>query len=387
MPTRQREAVDPDAPVLRRLAARMALGGLVSAVVKVEQFLAFTGALGGEFRANIFPPVTIVADIMAGGAMAAKLGGIPKQIKARMDAGGAMLADIAGLAQIELMATMAGGGAMRAELGPKELGAVMSGGGTMSMSGALRRRLRATMALGGDVTADLVRTVHIGADMSGGGAAEAGIAQPPAGLSFVGAGAIAGGSGDVSVSAHANTQVGDLLVVVIASNGTAANTPSGWSQPTSTGISNTPGHIRYKTRVATEAGSGGTNTVLLADAGTYQIAQILTLRNAGALRDGGRDFAAGAGTTFPLTSYTPATTLGELAVTAYASPNNTGTISLTANANYDNETITGQLTNASLSLAVAVSKANSTGSFAAPSASCVNSVSNRLYESVLVAAP
>jgi hypothetical protein len=146
----------------------MSLGGVVRVVARVEQFLAIVGALGGAVRANIFPPVTIIGRIALGGAATAKLRGIPKQIKGVFSAGGVMTTAATNVA-IELMAAISGGGEVTARMIDIQLGAVFSGGGDAHMSGALRRRLRAVMALGGTNTTQLTRKIALIAAMGGGG--------------------------------------------------------------------------------------------------------------------------------------------------------------------------------------------------------------------------
>jgi hypothetical protein len=149
MPTRNREAVDPDDPRLRELGMRFGLGGLMSVVARVDHFFAITIALGGEFQANIFPPVTIKPSFDLGGSMSAMLEAIPRQLNATFAGGGTMLAHVDGLVQVPLAASFNLGGAMTAELGPVELGATFAGGGTFTMTGALLQRVRASFAAGG----------------------------------------------------------------------------------------------------------------------------------------------------------------------------------------------------------------------------------------------
>jgi len=377
MPTRQAEPIDPDAPVIRRLGARFGLGGLMQAVVRVDQFLAIAASLGGEFRANIFPPVTIKPTFDLGGAMRAAIGPIPKQLAARFGGGGEMVANIAGLAQVQLAVTFSGGGAMQAQLGPVELGATFDGGGSFGVSGALLQRVRSSFALGGSFVTNLMSTVALSVDFAGGGDMEAGVAEPPppAEPQFIGASAAQYSANGFNLTTHADTEAGDILVLVQASGGNDPALISGWTN-ISTIITVGTEPLGTGVRTSRKLATGPSETITIPDSGGHNAAVCLTFRGYDVVSFRSSASSAANGVSITATG-SEAQTLADILMFVYAGRNAISSPNVSASANWLDETVVAEVSN-SISLFVAVAKPAVTTAITFLTGNWTNNMANRV---------
>lgn len=117
------------------LAVAFNSGGATDIRLCVEWQLATAPALGGNFRANIFPPVTVRSAFDLGGALDTNLK-VFKRLTAHIDAGGAMDAAVGQVRQLGAVFGLEG---------------LFKAGVTVTPV----RRLKADMALGGGMVADV----------------------------------------------------------------------------------------------------------------------------------------------------------------------------------------------------------------------------------------
>ena len=96
----------------KTISAHFDGGGEMVAPVNIVHSLGGIVGMGGDMRANVFPPVTLVATMELGGGMAANVSRVTRRLGAKFDGGGSMVSDIRAGTPRLLSGIFTGGGEM-----------------------------------------------------------------------------------------------------------------------------------------------------------------------------------------------------------------------------------------------------------------------------------